>query len=126
MTIAEKARELGEMLQETEEFKALKAAEAAQAEDENAKTLLMEFNLRRMNLGRDIQEGKITEAEAVEKNNKAFDELLEKCEVIKNYVNAQQAFDKVVTEINNILTYYITGQMPGECTHDCSSCGGCH
>ena len=126
MTITEKARELGEMLQETEEFKELKATEAAQAEDENAKTLLMEFNLRRMNLGRDIREGKITEAEAVEQNNKAFDELLEKCEVIKNYVNAQQAFDKVVTEINNILTYYITGQMPGECTHDCSSCGGCH
>ena len=54
------------MIQETEEFKALKAAEIAQAEDENAKTLLMEFNLRRMNLGRDIQEGKITEAEAIE------------------------------------------------------------
>lgn len=126
MTIFEKARELGEMIQETEEFKALKAAEVAQAEDENAKTLLMEFNLRRMNLGRDIQEGKITEAEAIEQNNKAFDELLEKSEVIKNYVESQQALDKVVTEINNILTYYITGQTPGGCSHDCSSCSGCH
>lgn len=126
MTIFEKTRELGEMIQNTEEFKNLKAAEAAQAEDENAKTLLMEFNLRRMNLGRDIQEGKITEAEAIEQNNKSFDELLEKSEVIKNYVTAQQKLDKIVTDINNILTYYITGQTPGACTHDCSSCGGCH
>lgn len=126
MTIIEKTRELGEMIQESEEMKALKAAEARQAEDENAKTLLMEFNMQRMNLGRDIQAGKITEEEAVEKNNKAFDELLEKSESIKAYFEAQKALDKVVNEINGILTYYITGQAPGACSHDCSSCSGCH
>ena len=126
MTIIEKTRELGELIQNSEEMKALKKAEAMQAEDENAKTLFLEFNMHRMNLDRNVQEGKITEEEAVEKDKKAFEEMLEKSETIKAYVEAQENLGKVINEIYGILNYYITGQTPGGCTHDCSSCGGCH
>ncbi len=123
--IIEKTRELGELIANSEEMKKLKAAEAKQLEDENAKTLMMEFNMNRMNLGRDIQNGKITEEEAIKLNEEAFKKMVESSESIKEYVEAKKEFDRVVNEINGVLNFYITGQTPG-CTHDCSSCGGCH
>ncbi len=44
----------------------------------------------------------------------------------KAYVEAQEDLNRVVNEIYGILNYYITGHTPGGCSHDCSSCGGCH
>ncbi|HIU49211.1 MAG TPA: YlbF family regulator [Candidatus Avimonoglobus intestinipullorum] len=125
MTILEKAHELGAMIQESPEMAAMKQAEEAQAADETAQTLLQEFNLKRMNLARDMQAGKIEQKEAVKLNNDAFDAMVEKSAVIKNYIEAKKAFDARINEINGILNFYITGQEPG-CTHDCSTCGGCH
>ena len=39
--------------------------------------------------------------------------------------NAKAKFDAVVNQVNSIINFYITGQT-GDCTHDCSTCGGCH
>ncbi len=125
MTIIEKTRELGEMIQQSEEMKNLKAAEAVQEQDENAKTLLIEYNMKRMNLGRDMQSGKISQEEAIKQNNEAFEELLKKSDTINACFEAQKALDKVVNEINAILTYYITGKAPGGCSGNCSGCSGC-
>ena len=124
--IIKKAKELGELIQNSDEMKKVKELEALQEQDENAKTLLMEFNMNRMNLGRDMQSGKISEEEAVKKNNEAFEKLIAGSEIIKNYVEAKNELDRVVNEVNGILNYYITGQQPGGCGCDCGSCGGCH
>lgn len=123
--ITEKARELGELIQASEEMARVKQAEIAQDADETAKEALKEFNMQRMNLARDMQNGTISREDAIEKNNKAFDELLEKSEVVKEYIDAKNAFDTLVNQVNQILNFYITGQDPN-CTHDCSTCGGCH
>ncbi len=125
MDIFEKTRELGEMIQECDEMKAVKAAELAQSEDETAQTLMKEFNLSRMNLARDMQSGKITREEAIKKNDEAFEEICKKSETIRNFIDAKKAFDEVLSQVNQILNFYITGQDPS-CTHDCSTCGGCH
>lgn len=125
MTILEMANELGKMIKESPEMEALNRAEATQEQDEAAKELLKEFNLKRMNLVRDMQENKITREEATKKNNEAFAEMLEKSETIKAYVEAKKDFDAVVTQINSIINMYITGQ-DGSCTHNCATCGGCH
>ena len=124
MNLTEKAHELGKMIKESPEMAAMDKAEELQQNDENAQTLLHEFNMKRMNLARDMQSGKIQQAEAVAKNTAAFEEMVEKSETIKAYVEAKKAFDTMVQEINGIINYYITGQEPG-CTHNCSTCGGC-
>lgn len=123
--VLEKARELGELIQQSEEMKKFKDAERAQSEDENAATLMQEYNVKRMNLARDMQNGKIERAEAVKENTLAFEEMVGKCQTIKDYVEAKKEFDMLVQKMNQILNYYITGQDPN-CTHDCSTCGGCH
>ena len=125
MDILEKTRELGQMIQDSEEMKAYKAAELAQAEDDTAQVLMQEYNVKRMNLARDMQNGKIEREEAVKKNTEAFEEVLEKSETIKNYIEAKKSFDDLVQQINRIINFYITGQDP-DCTHNCSTCGGCH
>ena len=125
MTITEKTIELGEMIQASDEMKRVAAARVAKEEDETAKTLMLEFNMSRINLARDMQNGKITQEEAIQKNNEAFDAMIEKSDVLKEYVEAEKALENLTNEIKNILTYYITGHDP-KCTHDCSTCGGCH
>lgn len=124
MDIMEKTRELGEMIQSSAQMDNVKATEIAQNEDAEAQKLLQEFNLARMNLMRDMNEGKITKEEAIQKNNENF-EKVGKNEKIAAYIQAKKEFDEMVNQINGILNYYITGQDPN-CTHDCGSCGGCH
>lgn len=123
--IFNKVRELGEMIQGSERMKKMKDAEAVQEADEDARKYLQEFNLNRMNLARDMQNGKLSREDAVEKNNRAFDELCEKSPAVRAYIDAKKEFDAMVNQINQILNYYITGMDPA-CTHDCSACGGCH
>lgn len=125
MDIFEKTRELGELIQQSELMKRTKDLEAKQESDEEASALLKEFNLNRMNLARDMQSGKISREEAIQKNNKAFDDICEKSPIIREYIEAKQQFDAMVQQVNQILNYYITGADPS-CTHDCSTCGGCH
>ncbi len=123
--IIEKTRELGEMIQNSEEMKNVKNAEILQANNDEAQELLKAFNLQRMNLARDMQNEKISREEAIKKNNEAFEEMVSKSEVISGYIEAKKAFDALVNQINQVLNFYITGQDPN-CTHDCSTCGGCH
>ncbi len=125
MTLIEKAHELGEMIKDSEQMKNLKVAEEAQANDEAAQELVKEFNLKRMNLAKDMQEGKLSQEDAIKKNNDAFNEMVEKSAVIKDYVEAKKAFDKMVNGVNSIINLYIMGEQGG-CTHDCHTCGGCH
>ena len=120
-----KARELGEAIQSSEEMKKVKDLELAQENDEEAKALLQEFNLNRMNLARDMQNGKLKREEAIRKNNEAFEAMLKKSQVIADYIAAKNEFDALVNQVNQIINFYITGQDPN-CTHDCSTCGGCH
>lgn len=125
MTILEKAHELGEMIKASEEMEALNKAEEVQKNDEEAEKLLQEYNLKRMNIARDFHEKKIRQAEAIIKNNEAFSEMVKSNASIADYVEKKKAFDEMVSKVNQVLNYYITGQDPN-CTHDCSTCGGCH
>lgn len=125
MTIKEKTQELGEMIKNSEEFKNLKAAEAVQNSDEKAQELLQEFNLKRMNLARNLHNGEITQEEAIKQSQADFEALAQN-EVINAYLEAKTTFDALVEEVNATLNYYITGEQPGGCSCDCSSCGGCH
>lgn len=125
MEILKKAHELGELIKNSPEMEKMNEKEKIQENDEKAQELLQEFNLKRMNLAKDLQEGKIQQAEAIVKNNEAFSKLCKDSKTIAEYVEAKQDFDNMIAKINQVLNYYITGQDSG-CTHDCKSCGGCH
>lgn len=123
--VLDKTRELGVLIQASEQMKNMKNAEILQANDDKAQELMKEYNLTRLNLARDMQAGKISREEAVKKNNEAFDDIVERSDTIKKYIAAKKEFDTLVNQVNQILNFYITGQDPN-CTHDCSTCSGCH
>ena len=39
---------------------------------------------------------------------------------------AQKALNDLMAEVNAEIKFCITGERPAACTHDCSTCGGCH
>ena len=127
--IFEKARELGEAIIESKEYKELKAAELAQEESEEALRLIQEYNEVRTRLGQEIQKGDVSEeriAEIREELEEAYSKMTT-CDEITNYINAQRTFQAVIDQMNNILAFHITGKMPGSCSGSCSTCGGsCH
>lgn len=126
MDIIEKTRELGEMIQKSEEMKILKAAEEKQAGDEETVKLIQTYNMKCAEISNDVQQGRISQKEAMEINKKEYENVM-KNENIANYVKAKNAFNDLIEKINGVLTFYITGEEPGGCSHECcDGCGGCH
>lgn len=127
--IFEKARELGEAIIESAEYKELKAAELAQEQDENALTLLKEYSDVRSRLAAEIQKGDVSEervAQIREELETAYEKMTTN-DAITAYINAQRTFQAIIDQMNNIISFHITGKMPGGCSGNCSSCGGdCH
>lgn len=128
MEIFEKARELGEAIVASDEYKALKLAEAKQEQDEEAMKLLQEYSELRRQLGEEINKGDVSE-ERMNEIRTAVEEAYEKVtenDIIADYINAQRTFQVIIDQMNTILSYHITGQLPGGCGGSCSTCGGCH
>ncbi len=126
--IMEKARELGEAIIESEEYKALKKAELEQEQDEEAMALLKEYSELRTSLAMEIQKGDVSEDEMASIREKLEDayEKVTTNDHITAYINAQRDFQTVLDQMNQIITFHITGENPGGCSGNCSSCGGCH
>lgn len=124
MTVIEKTRELGELLRECDEMKAYKEAEDKQKADPYTQECMREFNMNRLQLARDMQSGKMSREDAVAKNNEAYEALVEKAPLIKDYAQKKAAFDKLVGQVNQIINFYITGSTGG-CSGSCNTCGGC-
>ena len=127
--IFEKARELGEAIIESAEYKELKAAELAQEQDENALALLKEYSDVRSRLAAEIQKGDVSEervAQIREELETAYEKMTTN-DAITAYINAQRTFQAIIDQMNSIISFHITGKMPGGCSGSCSSCGGgCH
>lgn len=127
--IFEKARELGEAIIESNEYKELKAAELAQENDEEALSLLKEYSDVRSRLAAEIQKGDVSEDRIAcirEELEEAYGKMTTN-DKITAYINAQRTFQAIIDQMNNIISFHITGKMPGGCSGNCSSCGGdCH
>lgn len=124
--IFEKARELGEAIIESKEYKELKEAELNQEQDEEALALLKEYSDVRSRLASEIQKGDVDDsriAEIREELEQAYEKMTTN-DSITAYINAQRTFQAIIEQMNNILSFHITGKMPGGCSGNCSSCGG--
>lgn len=126
--IIEKAKELGALLQSSEQVQKYNAAKAAYEQDDEAQKLIKEFNLHRMTMmtlssGENADEARIAEVE--ERIKAVYGKIME-CESMKTMQDAGKAVEEMMGQVNGVLSFYITGEEPQSCTHDCSTCGGCH
>ncbi len=114
------AHTLGELIKDDPVTIALNAALDEYERSEDITALIGEYNA--------VQEAAIT-AEGEEKDKLAdrLNELYEEITshpVYAGYINAKAAFDALYSEVMGEVEFAITGEHP--CTHDCSTCGGCH
>lgn len=127
-SVLDKARELAIALTESEEYLAYKEAEDIQLGDQEACKLLADYRVTQDNLAKRAAADGVTkeELEAIQSEAQASFDNLVKNVSIKNYLDAQSKFSNLVSQVNNIISYFINGQNSGGCSGDCGSCGGCH
>ena len=128
--IIKKATALGEALRDSEEMKEYLKLEIVYNNDEEAQRITKEYNEMRENLANEARREDITPMEMLEirkQLGQKFEEV-SKNEVIAKYMDAKQEVENLISKANNIIRYFVTGEMEEEssCSGNCSSCGGCH
>lgn len=136
MTVIEKARELGVMIQQDERYAAYYAAKEANDKDEALQNTINEFNMKRLQLNSEMSkeerdEQKLSELDDAIKS--IYGEIMAN-ENMSRYNAAKNAMDALLNQINMVITYSANGEDPmtcpventSGCSGSCSTCGGCH
>ena len=127
-TVFELAAELGKTLKEDARIIALDKAREVFEADETVKALMTEY---------EVQQNAIhEEAMKEERSEEVLNAIQDRIEAIYNQIvesesykvleAAQNEVNALMEAVNNTITFNITGEEPSSCTHDCSTCGGCH
>ncbi len=127
--IIEIAHQLGVEIASSEEIKALNTAKEAFDQDEALQALMSEYEADRVLLGQEFSKN------TDEADEKAIADLRARIEELTKIISANpiySAFAKAQTDMNKLMAdvnaeikFCITGERD-DCTHDCSTCSGCH
>ncbi len=126
--IIEKAKELGALLQGSEQIMKYNAAKAAYDQDEAVQKLVQEFNLHRMTM-MSLSDAEEQEPERIAEIEERIKGVYEKIMANEKMIAMQEsakAVEELMGQVNGVISFYVTGEEPTGCTHDCSTCGGCH
>ena len=127
--IIELAHKLGVEIANSEEIKRLN--ETKEAFDSNAElqAKMSEYEADRVLLGQEFSkpDSEIDE-KAVADLRARIEELtreVSKDPIYIAFAEAQQGMNKLMADVNAEIKFCITGERDN-CTHDCSTCSGCH
>lgn len=128
MNVFEKAHELGTMIAESAEFKRVNEAREAQTADGDAALVLMNYNRKRDQLIKEASEPDISNERMQEIRNEMEKEVdkLNNNKTIAEFMEAMQAFNDMMDQVNGIVASYINPKDEGSCSGNCGSCSGCH
>lgn len=118
-----KARELGELLGDSLELLRLKKAETSLEGDERGMALMEDYRLLQIELVKATREKKgEVQISDVKDMLMAKQTEINTYPVTLEYLEAKNAFDSLMKNINDVITFAITGET---CSPSkCSSCGG--
>ena len=128
MEIMEIAALLGKTLKEDDRLVRLEEAKNAYTSDAELQKKLLEYEVQQTAL-----QGEITK----EERDTAFIDIIQNRidvlykEITENPVfvklgEVQAEVNELMNAVNATITANITGEQPSACTHNCSTCGGCH
>lgn len=128
--IIELALSLGEEIAKSDEIKALELAKDNFQKDSELQEKMSRYETNRKLLADEFSKGSDEiDRELVNKLREAIDNLTKEISASENYIafsEAQRAMNNLMASVNAEIKFAITGERPTECTHDCSTCGGCH
>ena len=119
---------LGKALKKDPRMVRMDEARKAYEQDETVSTLIAEYEVQQKAM-QNIATGESFEPQMMEMIQNRINELYEQIMSHPVYVElnaAQESVNELMNAVNNTITFAITGEMPSGCTHDCSTCGGCH
>ena len=129
----EKARELGNLILESEQQKALEEARVAFEADAEARSRMDAYNEYIQNVQLAMDSNAMTEEQFQDAQKKMAEMVaeLKAYPTIGALVAAENAFNFFVNQIMTILKTTITGEEPGGCagcghSHGSEACSGCH
>ena len=128
MEIFELAAELGKALKADERLIKLEEAKKAYEENKTLQRNIVEFDVQQKALQQEMvkPEKDTMFIEVIQKRIDELYKLITEDEAFVALNDAQAVVNELMNSVNTTITYNITGEMPSSCTHDCSSCGGCH
>ena len=127
MELFEFAKTLGQALKADERMVAFAAAKEAYEKDEQLTKLSSEYQIQQLALGQELAK---TERDTllIDTLQGRIDDLYKAISEHPTYLEllrTQKEVNDLMNQINRTIEAEITGEEP-KCTHDCSTCGGCH
>lgn len=126
MSIYSLAAELGKAIKEDERMIRMEKAKEAYESSEKIGNLMMEYGIQQQALTTMGDSAEI-DTDALTRIQDRIDEIYAEITtdpIFKELEEAQNAVNELMESVNNTIMFNATGKTP--CTHDCSSCGGCH
>ncbi len=128
MEIFELAKALGDKLKEDERLVALENAKNAYEQDADLKKYMVEYDVQQKAMQRAVAQPE-RDMQMIESIQKRIDTLYQQIidhPVFAELNRAQEEVNNLMNAVNQTIMTQITGEEPSGCTHDCSTCGGCH
>ena len=128
--ITDCARALGEAIVASEEYKNMQVTEAAAMSDPAVTEAMARYMEIKNKLG-EVMSSPDADAETISALGREMDEIqqtLSAMPAVDAMTTARQQFSEVMNQVNRVLEYIITGELPqqGGCSGNCSGCSGCH
>ena len=128
--IIELAHKLGEEITKSKEIENLEATKGEFQSDKELQDKMSEYEAQRMLLGQEFsKDTDEADQKAIADIRARIEELTAEIsanEKYQKFAAAQQAMNALMAEVNAEIKFCITGERPSDCTHDCSTCKGCH
>ena len=126
--IIELAHMLGLEIAKSEEMKNLETAKDAFEANAEIQNKMSEYETDRVLLTQEYSKEEADE-KLIADLHARIDELANDIttnELYIKFTKAQAEVNALMNEVNEEIKFCITGERPSECTHDCSTCKGCH
>ena len=116
------ARELGQAIVDSEEYKTMQMAEKTAMSDPAVAAAMSRYLEAKMSAGN---------ADEIARFSQEMDDVqqaLNAMPAVDAMTTARQNFSELMNQVNHVLEFMITGEVEqgGGCTGNCASCGGCH
>ena len=129
MEIFEIAAQLGKALKEDERLVRLENAKKAYKESPTLGKMMIEYEVQQKALENEVvKPEKDTHFIDIIQNriNELYHQIMEDPAFVE-LNEAQQVVNELMNSVNTTIMFNITGELPSDCTHNCSTCGGgCH
>lgn len=125
------ARALGEAIVASDEYKNMQVTEQAAMSDPTVAELMARY-MELKNALDDVMCQPDADPEVITRYGQEMDEVqqqLTAMPAVDAMTSARQQFSELMTQVNHVLEFIITGELPqsgGGCSGNCSSCSGCH